>query len=241
MLASFLSATDVDRASRTLAKLTLHDISGWALTGGFATEIHSLLRGREPLVRNLNDIDFAADSFSAIPKSLAEDFLFRHIHPDDPPGKTMAQLVDADSRLRVDVFRAFGETLRRTSMISGVLPAPMRVISLEDLLARSARLSLDLARGEFTAAKYVRDFLRLSRLANVDDVEIAWRDQRKTRDPATFAEASAELRALIPANPHLLVTPQYSQEPTEVCGRCEAKPPFVLAKPELVLALLGYC
>lgn len=58
----------------------------------------------------MNDIDFVTDSFDCIPESLADDFLFRHVHPFDPPGKTILQFIDAESALRVDVFRACGAT-----------------------------------------------------------------------------------------------------------------------------------
>jgi hypothetical protein len=241
MMREFLSAGDVERAMRTLEKLAKHNISGWALTGGLATELHFVLRGRGPLLRELNDIDFVADSFEAIPKSLADDFWFRHIHPADPPGKTMVQMVDAENRLRVDVFRAFGETMRRTSVLKELLPVPVQLISLEDLLARSARLALDLSGGVATPAKYARDFVRLSELAKADDVETAWQDQRKKTDPASFAEASKVLHTLIPASAALLVTKEYSRDTNERCQRCKEEPQFVLAEPEAVLSLLGYC
>src|ERR1051326_3381878 len=111
MLNRFLSRADADRAIHTLAKLARHDISRWALTGGMATEIHRLRSGCEPATRVLNDIDFIAGSFDCIPESLADDFLFRHIHPADPPNKTMLQAIDPDSALRVDIFRACGGTM----------------------------------------------------------------------------------------------------------------------------------
>lgn len=153
----------------------------------------------------------------------------------------MVQFVDAENRLRVDVFRAFGETMRRASIFRGLLPVPVQLISLEDLLARSARLALDLARGVATPAKYARDFLRLSELVKAGDVEMAWREQRKKTDPMTFTEASEVLHALIPVSGPLLVTEKYSRDTNEVCNRCQEEPPFALAEPEVVLSLLGYC
>jgi hypothetical protein len=48
-----------------------------------------------------------------IPETLRSDFLFRHIHPFDPPGKIMLQLIDPDTALRIDVFRACGQTMSR--------------------------------------------------------------------------------------------------------------------------------
>jgi hypothetical protein len=146
VLSKILSAGDLAKAAQTFSKLAQHDLAGWALTGGIATEIHILQRGRKPLLRNLNDIDFIAGSFDGIPKTLAKDFLFRHVHPTDPPGKMMMQLIDPASRLRVDIFRAFGETISRASSLTGLLAVSFRVISIEDLLARAARLALDVVR-----------------------------------------------------------------------------------------------
>jgi hypothetical protein len=99
---------------KTLQKLSQHDISGWALAGGSAVEIHCLRSGLPSSTRPLNDIDFVAAAFGSAPETLAQDFLFRHVHPLDPPGKTLLQLVDADTALRIDLFRAYGAIMRRT-------------------------------------------------------------------------------------------------------------------------------
>src|SRR3569833_2244366 len=52
------------RASKTLQRLSQHDISGWALAGGLAMEILCLLDGLSPSNRLLNDIDFVAAGFN---------------------------------------------------------------------------------------------------------------------------------------------------------------------------------
>src|SRR5580700_10668847 len=146
MIQQFLSVADKDRALRSLRKLARHDVSRWALTGGVALEIHRVRLRGEPAKRTLNDLDFIVDSFDCIPETLANDFLFRHIHPFDPPGKTMLQFIDPDSALRMDVFRACGRTMTRTVRLD--LPsASIQLISLEDLTARTARLVMDLAEG----------------------------------------------------------------------------------------------
>lgn len=103
MFHGFLSTADADRALRSLGRLLRHDIRRWALTGGFAIEIHHMLRGHQPSRRPLNVIDFIADSFDCIPVTL-------HIHPLDPPGRTILQCIDPESALRIDVF---GHTARR--------------------------------------------------------------------------------------------------------------------------------
>lgn len=224
----------------SFGKLARHDIGHWALTGGFAVEIHLLRVGRQPSIRVLNDLDFVAGSFDCIPETLAADFVFRHIHSLDPPGKTMLQLVDADNGMRIDVFRACGATMSRAFRLN--LPAgAIRVISLEDLAARTARLTLDLAEGVAVPSKHASDFLRLTELVDPSQVEIAWQDHRKPKHPATFAESNRLLQHLILTRPQLLITPDYSHDTKELCPCCEPTAAFRLADPNLIIALLGYC
>jgi hypothetical protein len=87
----------------TVRKLTEHDISDWALTGGLAVETHIQNGRHKPCIRALNDLDFITGEFKGIPTSLAADFVFTHVHPLDPPGKTILQLIDRDTSLRIDV------------------------------------------------------------------------------------------------------------------------------------------
>jgi hypothetical protein len=240
MLPRFPSAFDADRAVRTLRLLTRHDVHRWALTGGLAFEIHAVRLGRQPTLRTLSDLDFIADSIDCIPQTLPDDFLFRHIHPFDPPGKTMLQLIDPDTGLRVDVFRACGQTMSRTVRID--LPfGPMQLVSLEDLVARAARLLLDLANGVPVASKHAGDYLRFVELADSEGTEVAWKDHRKPMQPATFRETGRVLPDLIRARPNLLITPEYSKNAQEVCPRCAPSAVFHLADPNVVLELLGYC
>jgi hypothetical protein len=170
---------------------------------------------------------------------LGVDFLFRHIHPLDPPGKTILQFVDPDSALRIHLFRAFGATMSRTTRLD--LPSgTIQLISLEDLVARAARLALDLTGDVPTPSKYARDFLRLVELVDPAEVEEAWRDQRKPGPRETFEETNTLLQDLIPARHDLLITPDYSNDTAEVCPRCAPTATFALADPNVVLSLLGY-
>jgi len=240
MLPRFLSSADSERAFHTFPKLLQHDVSRWALAGGMALEIHCLLRGQPPPIRPLNDIDFVAPAFDCIPESLAKDFLFRHVHPFDPPGKTMLQLVDASSAIRIDLFRANGAIMGRTVTVH--LPSgPIQLISVEDVLARTARLLLDLDRGVPVPAKHARDYLRLARLVHPSDVDTAWHDHRKATHPSTFSEANGLIHTLLPARRSLLIAPEYSKDTAAVCLRCAPHSCFPLADANVVLSLLGYC
>jgi hypothetical protein len=240
MLQRFLCVVDADRALRTFRKLARHDISHCALTGGLAIEIHRLRRGCRASLRCLNDIDFIADSFEDIPESLADDFLFRHIHPLDPPGRMMMQFIDQESALRIDVFRADGSTMSRTSNLE-FSTGTIQLTSLEDLVARAARLALGLAVGVPTLSKHATDFLRLAELVDPAVVETAWRDHRKPGQPVSFAETESLLRHLIPVRQNLLVTPDDSKETEEVCPRCRTTTAFRFADPKLIRSILGWC
>jgi hypothetical protein len=239
MLYEVLSDTDANRVVCTLRKLGRHCARRWVLTGGLAVEVHRLQRGRKSSVRKLGDIDFIAETFDSVPESLAEDFMFRHIHPLDPPGKTLLQAVDAESAVRIDVFRAYGAILNRSSVLN--LPTGIvRLISLEDLIARLARLTLDLAGQVETPAKHALDFLRLIELVDPKAVEAAWRDHRKPAHPATFEETSRLLHAVIATRSYLLITPDYSKDVTMVCPRCVNTGRFRLADPAVLRTVLGY-
>jgi hypothetical protein len=240
IFAEVLSDVDRERIEQTLNKLARHDISGWALTGGFATEQYIKWRGGSPSIRPLHDIDFIVTSFQHIPDSLGRDFLLRHVHPDDPPGKNLLQFVDPDTSLRVDVFRAYGSVMDR------VLEADLgfgvyKIVSLQDLTARAARLSWDLSGDATVAPKYVRDFVRLLEIANADDVETVWQEHRNRHSPERFSDASIEVGRLMEAHAKQLAVPTYSTDVTAICERCRETAAFKLTDANQILAILGYC
>ena len=236
----FLSIRDSTRASNTLRKLALHDVSRWALVGGLAVEFHCIRAGHPHPIRHLSDIDFVSPAFECIPETLARDFLFRHVHPFDPPGKTMMQLVDADTSLRVDVFRADGGIMSRAISVD-VPSGPLRVISLEDVVAHQARLLLDLDASLPVPAKHADDYLHLAELVKSSNMETAWQDHRKPTHPMTFGETSTLLKELIATRRNLVISLEYSKDTAEICPRCVRTSPFQLADPNVVLSLLGYC
>jgi hypothetical protein len=113
VLEQFFLMDDAGCVERTLQKLASHDIRPWVLTGGLAVELHHELRGHGASLRPLNNLDFLVGSFDDLPESLVRDYLFRHIHPFDPPGKAILQAIDPEEALRIDVFRAYGNCLHR--------------------------------------------------------------------------------------------------------------------------------
>ena len=191
-------------------------------------------------MRQLHDIDFITDSFNSIPKTLGSGLLLRHVHPYDPPGKNMLQGVDLETTVRMDVFRAYGLEMERTSPIE-IATLAFRIVSLQDLVARHARLNWDLIEGRPVAPKYARDFLRLVELVTTDEVECIWQEHRKPQSPESFAETAVQLRRVIASRSDLLIAPTYSTNVFEVCQRCQGAEAFPLADARQILSILGYC
>jgi len=155
----FLAPGDARRVACVLEKLVRYGFRDFALTGGLAVEAHLVACGRSPQVRDLNDTDLVVESFGALPAAIAGGFLFRHIHPHVPEGKTLVQLVDSGEALRIDIFRAYGATLARSERMD-FPTGPLAVVALEDLAAREASLLMDLACGTPVPRKHAEDFQR---------------------------------------------------------------------------------
>jgi hypothetical protein len=83
--------------------------------------------------------------------------------------------------------------------------------------------------------------MRLEKLMQHSHAEAAWHDHRKLNHPETFRETNRIVRDLIATHRDLLITPEYSQDATQVFPRCVATEAFPLADPHLVLLTLGYC
>jgi hypothetical protein len=239
-LNTFFSPAEALRAERTFRNIALHNVSRWAITGGLAIEIYLLQHGEESLTRPLHDIDFMTASFGAIPESLGKELLLRHVHPYDPPGRNMLQGVDPATQVRIDVFRAYGLEMERVVPVT-VAGLRLRMVSLEDLIARHARLNWDLLEGDCMAPKFARDLLRMIDLVALDALETIWQEHRKPQQPKSISQTIMQLHKAIATRTDLLVSPTYSTDVREVCSRCEKVDDFPLTDPSRILAILGYC
>jgi hypothetical protein len=236
----FLSNRDASRIRRVLEKLKHHNLQEFALTGSIALEIQLIGLGRSPRTRALNDLDIVVESFASIPSAMAKDFLVRHIHPNAPKGRIVIQLVDAEETLRIDVFSAYGATMRRTRSVQ-VGNSALLLVSLEDLAARAAAVLMDLTRRSVVPRKHASDFRRLMAIVDLNEIETAWRDHRKPNDPVTFSEASSRITDLIQSRGDLLVVPEYCRDVDAVCAKCEETGDFRMASAMTIMSILGYC
>jgi hypothetical protein len=237
---AFLSASDAERAHRTIERLRWHRIDSLVLTGGMAMELAMLRLGSVEEKRPLNDIDFLVDSFDGIPKTLETDFRFRHVHPNDPPGKTLLQCIDPETAVRVDIFRACGSTVARATLLE-LGGTKLRTISFEDLAAYTVRLCMDLAVNTPMPAKHAKDLLRFLPLLDLPAMETSWREHRKPNHPQSFSSAVGLVTDLIAARRDLQIAAVYSQDVQQRCSRCQGTKEFPLAGAKQILSILGYC
>jgi hypothetical protein len=234
---ALLHEDDARRATVVLTHVLRHGLR-CALTGGLAIAAQLRRHGRSVERKRLNDIDLVVDGFDAIPESLATSFLLNHVHPDAVEGKTLLQLIDETHRVRVDLFRAFGKTLSRTSALDDET-GTIDVLSVEDLVARTTALVCGcLWRGRRVDAKHVMAFRQLRGLGETEQLSIAWADHRQDV-PGTLDEATEETIRLLSVCPELVVAEEYSADIT-ACERCLECGPFRPAPAERIVQTLGY-
>lgn len=239
-LSPFLSPADADRAHRTLSLLCHHHVPPFVLTGSLAVQIHLLRVGHSMDPRPPNDIDFLAGSFDEFPQTLADDFFFCHVHPHQAPGRTLLQCIDPQTAVRIDIFHALGNTMLRAIPFKPGSRA-IRIVSLADLTAYTARLCMSLAEGATLPHKHAQDFLRLLPVISNGEIEPVWREHRKPNHPESFAEAALLLQHLIASRKDLQVVTKYAQDIRTACPHCEQTEAFPLAERSRIPSLLGYC
>jgi|SRR5579863_7956557 len=230
-------STSAVRAQSTLRALDVANAPGLILTGSLALEHHIEHLGGPCVHRAIHDIDFVCESYEAIPTAFFRAMTVRHNHPGDPPGKTLFQGVYEASRMRVDVFRAYGDVARRAVSIGAVI----RAVSHGDMLARLARLCLPITRGEPIERKFARDFIRLLDLSAGMPVDAIWQEHRKAPDPLRFVEVTTLLRSAIESQSGLLVERENGTDPNIYCRRCKETRVEQRDSGRRMLETLGYC
>jgi hypothetical protein len=232
-----LEECDAGRASAVLRTVLAHGLP-CALTGSLALVTHLRELGLLSAPQRLHDIDLVVPGFDAIPHSLATAFVLNHVHPHAAEGKTLLQLIHPVHAVRVDLFRAFGDTLARAVPTSAT-PDDLHVVSIEDLRARTiANLRTQLGRGLPVDVKHARAFTALAGLGDPARLATAWLDHRENL-AGTFDQAVADVLELMQAHPELLIVEEYSRTIT-ACDRCQAHGPFSPAAPERIVEILGY-
>lgn len=237
MFSALLHPEDARRTSEVVAAVVAHDLR-CALAGGLAIAAQLRAHGRPAEPKRLGDIDFVVDGFETIPASIARSFLLNHVHPDAAEGKTLLQLIDESHAVRVDLFRAFGNTLRRAHVLDNETGA-LKVLSVEDLVARTtAMVCGTLRKGRQIDVKHVTAFGRLRGLGAEAGLAVAWNEHRQDV-PGTLDDAVEETIRLLESHPELVVVEEYLPD-IVACGRCRRHGAFQVAQPEKIVEILGY-
>ena len=140
---------DEERLRTCLERLRPHvDAGALALTGGVALGVHL------PALARLADVDLVARRMDAVRPSVTRDFLVSHHHVPGPGvPRALVQLVDPETRLRVDVFPDLAGSVGRAAPRDD----GWRVVTAADLLAHKRTLL-----GKPVDPKHWRDVVALS-------------------------------------------------------------------------------
>jgi hypothetical protein len=193
--------------------------------------------GRVMAPRRLNDVDLVVGDFGALPESLADSFLFNHVHPAAAEGPVLLQLIDQSLALRIDLFRAFGRSLSRAVNVAPSVP--LSVLAVEDLRARATAIVYGhLHRQRPLDPKHVSAMQDLAGLGERDALRAAWEEHRQGL-PGSFDEAHRKACQLVDERPELLV-PDENSAAIEPCDRCRDVGRFRPSAPERIVEVLGY-
>ncbi len=200
-----------------LKRLRRHlDFDAVALTGGVAIEAHLRRSGLPRRARPPHDVDLVAHSRAVISPSVTSEFLVSHFHAPHPGyPKFLVQLVDPDSRLRVDIFPGHPKAIEQAEWrhVSGVR---VRVLGLNVLLDHKVELLASATPDRPVDEKHFADAVLLGQLCGRDVGD----------------RPSGVLRR-----------EEYLRDATARCTRCDRStdPAFPLAPKQRILDLLGYC
>ncbi len=200
-----------------LVRLLPHvDSARIALTGGVAVGLHvAHVDGDSTRAGAAEDIDFVAESATAVRPTVTADFLVSHFHlPQSGSRKFLVQLVDPVTRLRLDFFPDTLEALGRASVVN-VVGVLLRVLEASDVFEHKARLLADASSAAPVEEKHYRDATRLA----------------------------AHLGRGVPPVPRSQrVSTVYSRDLDDTCARCHASrsTAFPLAPKRAIFEVLGY-
>lgn len=210
------AASDLVRLARCLRKLLRHaDPERLALTGGVGIEVGLAAQGHPGVRTSIQDLDFVAGHQDAVEQSVSTEFLVSHYHVVQPGVKKfLIQLVDPDTRLRVDIFPDLTGSLA-TARLATIGRQSLKVLSLESIFAHKIKTLSGATEGQPVDPKHDRD----------------------ARTLGSF------LRRDVPSVPSgALVKDVYGGDADAECRRCALSrhPGFPLAPTRHVFAVLGW-
>jgi hypothetical protein len=200
-----------------LRRLIPHvDAARIALSGSVAIGLHvDVARDDRTRTFEAEDIDFVADGVEVVQQTVTNEFLVSHFHlPHAGYPKFLIQLVDPNTRLRLDFFPDTLRALSRSS-VADVIGVPLRVLPAEDILDHKLALLSSASVERPIEEKHYADAKRLGTVCGRD----------------------------VPSLPvSLLAGTSFSHDVDETCLRCHVSKGcgFPLASKRAILDILGY-
>jgi hypothetical protein len=215
MLAGPFDTTDVKRLAATLSRFLPHTApSAVALTGGVAIEMHCYDAGSSSGRNRIADVDFVATSVEAIAPSVCSSLLVSHFHLPHPGyPKFMVQVVDPETRLRIDVF---------PDLVGSITQATERIVAGQHLRVLAAESILD------------HKVIGMARASAARPI-----DEKHQRDAIVLGSLCGRRIDRLPSES--LTREVYGMDLTP-CPRCEVSrtPEFSVAPRQRVFEILGY-
>jgi hypothetical protein len=191
------------------------DIDDVALTGGVAIQVGLAVRRQIGPRESIADLDLVASHLGAVAPTVCGDFLVSHYHVPQPSmPKFMVQLVDPESRVRVDVFPDLVGSLEQADWVT-IVGHKLKVLSLESILEHKLETLSKASADKPVDPKHFRDARKLA---------------------ATCFRETPDIRK------ECLADEAYSNDLDLVCARCDASasPNFPLASKQEIFGVLGY-
>jgi len=210
------------------------------VTGSFAVEWNIGARDGQVRPRKLNDIDLVVGEFSEILSGIAKRFLIIHFHPTRERGNLLMQLVDRQTRTRVDIFSARSAAIFDRALEAQFGGIEVALVSAEDLAARLLAIIAILLDGRTVDPKYVDSFTRLLHVVDRDVACELWKEYSWGNYTDQFLPTANKVIDLVHRQQGLLKPIEYSQNTDEICQWCIKTDEFPIADRKAVFEMLGY-
>jgi hypothetical protein len=207
--------SETARLSECLERLAPHvRLNSVAITGGIGIEVGLAALGQTATRDRVADLDLVASSIDVISESVVGPFLVSHYHVVGPGvPKFMIQLVDPESRIRIDVFPDLAGSIADAQTVR-IGQQPMPVLPLTRIFEHK-----------------IQTLVRASHAAPIDPKHV--------RDAQALG---AVLRRPVPMVAGEALVPDVYGEDDGYCARCELSRDanWPLAPKDQIVELLGW-
>jgi hypothetical protein len=242
---AFLNVLPFDERARlatTLGHVSQVAPAPFLVVGSIAVRYHLHRLGYPPSHRALHDLDLAVSGVDSLPSIEGEELLVSHYHPESAisgTGRMLLQLVDEETRLRIDIFHALAGAMDRASPLEGC-SSLIFVASIEDMLVRSLLVLRGQVQSGMAVAKHVETIQQLSEMVDGNSAEQLWARVRQVHQLESIQAAVAHAEGLPRGPSSLDAVDEYGQLDDPPCEVCVSGGRYPLADKQRIFDILGY-